>query len=464
MKKQLLLLFVSGLLLNLHAQKETDNWFFGVSAGLDFTSGVPAIQAGAVYSMPEGCASMSTSSGTLLFYSDGSQVWNANHQIMPNGSGLHGEISSTQSCIIVPKPASATQYYIFTTAGYGDTAGFKYSIIDMTLDGGLGDVTATKNIPVLDSVTEKLCAIRTTVGGSYWIMIHKWDSDAFYAYELTASGLQAPVISNVGTVHTDSIIQNTYGQMKFNMCGTKLGCSIAYMDLVEIFDFNASSGVVSNPLSLSMTDHVYGFEFSPNSNLIYVSCYDVSSTLLQYNLTLGTLPLILASRTPLTATPDIYGLQIASDGKIYCARSYGSTYLGVINFPDIVSTGCNYVDNGANLDTTFSGITSSLGLPGFMQTYLKNALSIVCPGAGVEDEALNGIGVYPNPSADEFFMNVAELTTSAEVYVYDYAGKEIARYVVDDPAFKFGQDYKPGVYFVMLRSGNASKVFKVIKT
>lgn len=465
MKKYLLSLLAIGLISITNAQKETDNWFFGVNSGLDFTSGAPVQQAGASYSMSEGCASISTSAGALLFYSDGTQIWNANHTLMPNGTDLHGDISSTQSCIIVPKPGSATQYYIFTTDSDGDTAGFKYSIVDMTLQSGLGDVTSSKNISVQDTVTEKLVAIRTTVGGTYWIVTHQWNTDAFYSYQLTALGLQAPVISHTGTVHNSSVIQNTYGQMKFNMCGTKLAVAIGYQDIIEVFDFNLNTGTVSNPMTLTMNDHVYGVEFSPNSDLLYVSTYDITGTLLQYNISLATMPLILASRTPLTVTPDIYGLQIASDGKIYVARSFGSQYLGVINSPNTPSVGCNYVENGVDLDTAFMGNTSALSLPGFMQTYLKNTLSIVCPGAGIDDEILNGIGIYPNPSADEFFIAFSEITTPVALTTYDCSGKMIEEMVIsENGVFTFGKRYQAGIYFVRMSIGGDFRTFKMIKT
>jgi hypothetical protein len=39
-------------------------------------------------SYQEGCATISNSSGQLLFYTDGITVYNRNHQVMPNGTGL----------------------------------------------------------------------------------------------------------------------------------------------------------------------------------------------------------------------------------------------------------------------------------------------------------------------------------------------------------------------------------------
>lgn len=461
MKKHILLMLLASACISIHAQKETDHWFFGVSAGVNFTSGTPVSESATIYNIPEGCASISTPSGVLLFYTDGSQVWNANHTLMPNGTNLDGDISSTQSSIIVPKPASANEYYIFTTDADGDTAGFKYSIVDMTLQSGLGDVTV-KNFPIQDSVTEKLVAIRSTVGGSYWILIHKWNTNQFYAYELTASGLQSPVISSTGTVHNDSTFQNTYGQMKFNMCGTRLAVAIGYMNTVELFDFNLNSGVVSNPLTLPMNDHVYGVEFSPDAHFLYVTGYDATGTLSQYDISLATQPLIMASRTPLSGLVNLYGLQIASNGKIYVVQGFNQ-YLGVINSPNTAGIGCNYVSTAVDLDTASNGYTSGLGLPNFMQTYLKNALSIVCPGAGIEDNMIDGIGIYPNPSSEDFFISLSNIKVTPEISIIDYTGKIIENKTVNDDEFRFGKNYIPGIYFVMIKVGSNQKVLKVIK-
>ena len=459
MKKILLFISVFASCLSAIAQHEADKWFFGTNAGLSFASGSPVVISSSM-NTAEGCSAVSDATGRLRFYTNGVSVWDSTNTVMTNGVGLMGDISSTQSAIVVPSPMTNSQYYIFTTAADGG-GGFRYSIVDMTLRSGLGDIMiASKNTLLTDTVTEKIAAISDMSNG-YWIVAHKWGNDAFYAYHLTSSGFAPPVISHIGTIITTTAIQNTYGQMKFDMCGDKLALALGYLNELDVFDFDLSTGIVSTPLSISMPDHVYGIEFSRNSNLLYASCYDVSGTLVQFNISLGTLPLILASRTPLTVTADLYGLQLGPDGKIYVARSYGTSFLGVINSPNTVGVGCNYVDNGVDLDPGLMGINGALDPPGFMQSYLK--IGVTCLTTGMAENSTTELNpVFPNPSSDEFTFQFNQ-NEKAQVIIYDYIGKKIEEFNSSISMIHFGKGYAKGVYFMEYMNGAEVKTVKVVK-
>src|SRR5205823_914385 len=128
-----------------YAQKQNNNWCFGYKAGITFNSGTPVFFNGVMMNQNEGCASASDVNGNLLFYTDGLTVWNRNHVTMSNGTGLGGDVSSTQSAIIIKQPGNANMYYIFTTVAWG-YSGLKYTQVDISLNGGLGGVTAVKNV------------------------------------------------------------------------------------------------------------------------------------------------------------------------------------------------------------------------------------------------------------------------------------------------------------------------------
>ena len=461
MKKTAALLFMSGIISLTIAQNETDKWFFGSGAALDFSSGSPIPITSPMYTS-EGTATMSDATGTLRFFTNGVDVYDSTKTIMPNGSGLMGDISTTQSSLIVPSPISSSQYYIFT-AGADGAGDFRYSIVDMTLNGGLGDVMiANKNILLTDSITEKIAAIRDGAN-VIWIVTHKWGTNQFYSYRLTAGGVAPPVISNSGTIHSTSVIQNTYGQLKFNNCGDRLACAVGYQDIVELFDFDLTTGVVSNPMTINMSDHVYGVEFSASGNFLYATSYFSSCKLAQFDISLATLPLILASKIPLSVTDDLYGLQLGLDSKIYLSRSFTSQYLGVINNPEVSGFGCNYVENGLDLDPSFMGVNGALSLPGFMQSYLKLATGATCLTTEiVENNLMNSNPVYPNPTTNEFAIDF--LSPESIISVYDYTGKLVEKFKNIKSDFHFGKEYEKGVYFVSVKIGEQTNVFKIVKT
>ena len=89
---------------SLFAQGEADNWYFGENAGVNFSTGSPVVLTDGQLNTTEGCSTISNSSGDLLFYTDGITIWDRDHNIMPNGTDLSGDPSSSQSAIIVPKP------------------------------------------------------------------------------------------------------------------------------------------------------------------------------------------------------------------------------------------------------------------------------------------------------------------------------------------------------------------------
>ncbi|MEO8151109.1 MAG: T9SS type A sorting domain-containing protein [Bacteroidia bacterium] len=465
MKKIILLLICLTTFSIATAQKEADKWFFGNYVGLDFSTGTPlSINGSAIYTI-EGCASICDASGNLLFYTDGSTIWNKLNQPMPNGTGLLAGSSCTQAALIVPQPGSDTLYYVFTNDEYGGPNGFRYSIVDMSLQGGSGDVTTTKNVLIQNTVTEKLTAVKQLGSNDYWVAVHAWGSDEFDVYGLTAAGLQTnPVVSNTGIVHTMAQIQNTYGQMKFNPCGTKLALAAGYLNTVEIFDFNPLTGVVSNPITLALPQHVYGLEFSTNGNMVYVTSYDsVQAAFLQFDISSGNPSTIMASQTVISTTQDLYALQLGPDRKIYVARSFNS-YIGAIDFPNLAGTACNYVDMAVDVDPNFMGNLSALGMPGFVQSLFR--FETLCSVSGIEDNNQQQLTtIYPNPSNTDFTVRSAkEIST---LHITDETGRTVALYQNIDAvnSLRFGNQLMPGVYMVFITDEDGNNiVMKAIKS
>lgn len=365
------------------AQNETRNWFFGERVGLTINQDNQALIPNAQLYYSEGTSSISDCSGSLLFYTDGQDVWNRNHQKMPNGQGLAGHYSSTQGSIIIPLPGSCDLYYIFTLDGkeHNLANGLQYSIVDMDADGGLGDII-TKNISLYAPASEKMTAVRHADGQSVWIITHEMQTDAFSAYLLTTAGVDhTPVISNAGIVFSSVLF--ALGQMKASPDGTKLAFAALYPQTVQIFDFDASTGKVSHPITIDShvmqaDGGVYGLEFSPDSHLLYFTNHTLDylnkpGYLYQVDLRAGSESDIVNSTTqvgenvPLT---DMRGLQLGPDGRLYVSTSL-SKFLAVVKHPNQMGTACDYDNFGVSLDNKTAGWT----LPNFMTSYFNQSVT-----------------------------------------------------------------------------------------
>ena len=343
------------------------NWYFGTNAGLTFNSGSPvALTNGALVTI-EGVAAISDNSGNLLFYTDGVTVYNRNHVVMTNGTGLFGDISSTQSAIIVQKPDQSNIYYIFTSDNDIGPNGICYSTVDMNGSVGFGSVIS-KNIQLHTPSTEKLCAVRHCNNIDIWVISHDWNNNTFRAWSVNSLGVGSSISwSNAGSV-INGIQQSSYGQLKASPNGRKLaacyyGLTTGGLNRVELYDFNPATGFVTNGVTLHTQLGLYGVEFSPDGKVLYASTNQ--GLLLQWNLCAGTLTQIQNSRVQISNNgPFIGAIQRGPDGKIYVTRN--NTFLSVINNPNVLGLGCNYSD----LSVSLSGRSSRLGLPNFASFYI----------------------------------------------------------------------------------------------
>jgi len=348
------------------AQRPTDKWYFGRQAGLDFSSGTPTPLTDGAMTTYEGCATATTKRSELLFYTDGQTVWNRQHQPMPGGRRLMGSGSSTQSALIVPDPGSGNIFYIFTVAPQGAPDGLRYSVVDMTRADGLGDVPRA-NLLLVTPVAEKLAAVRHPNGRDVWVVAHRWNSNAFVAYLVTADGVAAkPIMSNVGSPNAGPG-RNAIGALKFSPDGTKLAAAIwRDTNKFEVYDFDRATGKVSNARSFGPYPEAYGVEFSPDGTKLYGTCNGNSTIKTPtaspetqvWQFDLKTKAAVVVGRS---SNHKIGALQRGPDGRIYVAREDNS-FLGVIESPNAAGVACRYVDDGLKL----GGRRSKLGLPAFI--------------------------------------------------------------------------------------------------
>ena len=357
------------------AQKQASIWYFGNTVGLDFNQVPPQPLSNATISSIEGSATVSDKNGRLLFYTNGVNINNRQHAIMKNGGALAGSTSSTNNTVVVPFPGDDSVYYLFTVGAANETVQqFQYNIINMRGDGGLGEVDpGGMNAFIEDKTLEKLAAIKHCNNKDTWIIVHKWNSDEYHAYLLTAAGLNpTPVISNTG-FFTGGQELNALGVLKFSTNGKKLAALHSFEnDIVELMDFDNTTGKLTNPILFRPTTTpvsigVYGAEFSPDGKLLYVTSNNYLtdiSTLYQFDITSNDAATIAASAQIIYQDPRFLAgaLQIAPDQKIYMAM-WNERSISVIDNPNTFGTGCNFIHN-----KIFLGPSVQYGLPTFVQS------------------------------------------------------------------------------------------------
>lgn len=380
-KTYIILIFLIFFSTNLFGRNEALNWYFGDKAAISFKTkdGDPIPISGSMLSTLEGCSSISDTNGNLLFYTDGVEVWNKNHQIMNLKQRLFGHFSSAQSALIIQKPHSKNIYYIFTvdageyvenidTTIY-ENRGLNYSIVDMSLNDSLGKITDF-NILLTKPVTEKLSSIFHKNKKDIWILAHEWDTKKYISFLLTENGISQGIKSD-GAILYSGDIERYIGNLKISPNGKYIATTIQGLNYIEIAEFDNQTGKVSNPIIMNTGKRFnnYGIEFSPNSKLIYISDYE-KKTLHQYNISVYDTSDIKKSETLIykdTVSHSIGALQLAPNGKIYLALNQRK-HLACIEKPDSIGKSCNFIFEAVFLANEYD-VRSRHGLPNLNQSY-----------------------------------------------------------------------------------------------
>ena len=418
-----------------YSQAEASHWYFGNGAGLIFDTNSGTVlstnAATSTISTSEGCSSISDLNGNLLFYTDGRNVWDKNHIIMPNanynaGTGLLGDPSSTSSGLIIPKPGNTDQYYVFTvdephhqnafafpnqgpanvsgnaigsydsggsvpSADDGFNNGLAYTLVDLTLNSGDGDVvTSEKNIQLLTydpndqsqaayKCSEKITAVEHNDGQSYWVLTQFINK--FYAFRVDDSGVNPmPVTTTISpSITVQGYRRNGIGYMKASPDGSKIavchrqngnseGQNSSNTGSVWLYDFDNETGLISNPLNIYPNSGPYGVEFSPEATKLYVTSDD---SVFQFDLEA---PNPAATISTVYSGFDFIGaLQLGPDGKIYAANTENQGALDIINAPEELGVLCDYNNAGIALAP---GTFAVIGLPPFIQSFFLASIVV----------------------------------------------------------------------------------------
>ncbi len=378
-----------------HSQ-QNNIWCFGAYAGFDFnTSPMTPFTTNGLLGVP--AASVADEEGQLLFYTNGDEVYNANHELMPGGGQLiidpilpavpYGRyISRTGTAgssvnswtsygatVISPVPGSRQRYYIFslTPAWLAPYDGrLYYSIINMELDNGLGDVEVANKCVLLDSGLISASNISFTespleaIRGAHcniWLLALKQSQQQgslLCAYNIAATGIAFPISNSLGFA----------GMTRFCVSPDRTHIAFSYQS--KLYNFDPSTGMITSPgLSLSpdLANMYYNtVGFSADGSKLYLgktSTFQNNGGIDQFDLNASNIP---ASRFSL-GNGSSGNMRLGPDGKLYLSnQTPNSPFLyGTIQSPNESGLTCNFTPN-----TPFfaPGSGSGSGLPRFVPT------------------------------------------------------------------------------------------------
>jgi gliding motility-associated-like protein len=279
------------------AQKEISNFHYS-NTGITYNSANPQTIPGIPTPNSEwSIATISDSIGNVLFdfsYTNptfgtrNGVILNKNYQVMP-GSNLFGShYSYGATALVAPVPSNNSKYYLFyqVSQPFSSSARWvlKYAVIDMSLNGGLGNVISADN-PIdtinADQQITPFTLVQQRGSDNFWVVTCKANSDTLYSRFVSPAGFSNnKVISKVGTVwftnasNYVSLATSHDGSM---IAGARVG-NFTPLNIYQVFYFNAQTGKITDKVSTkiygSTTFPAYHsainvLEFSPDNKLLY---------------------------------------------------------------------------------------------------------------------------------------------------------------------------------------------------
>ena len=394
----------------------------------------------------ETCAGIADTNGKMLFYTNGAIIVDSTYQIMENSDDFNQSSFTTyweesgwglrllQGAIVLPMPDNPNKYYIFYVTAYLVTEGamplhLRYSVVDMSLNNGLGAMTEKKQDIVVDSLgSNGLTACRHANGRDWWVIMPQLSGYAYYLFLLTPQGVQ-----DMGMQFIGDDLPETLGQSVFTPDGRHyvrfhVGGNDGPKCPLDIYDFDRCTGELSNfkRIWIDQLGPIAGLAVSPNSRFAY--CF-TGNALYQYDMELDTTIHIadydgFYDEYPVFAAT-LYQAQLAPNGKIYACASNGVRYLHVINNPNEAGLACNFVQHGVALPV-YNGWT----VPNFPYFRLGRELGSGCDSlftAIATPYETGQVAIYPNPAQDYLQIQQHTAAQNTIFVVYDLLGRELLR-------------------------------------
>jgi len=317
------------------------HWFneTGIGYGFDFNTNPPEIlSTNPSVGIGHCKATICDQAGNLRYVSTGEEVYDMNYGVLQNGDGLMGNISSHFGTSFLKAPGSETDYYLFTTSSFEEdfSNGLRYSIIDSEANGGLGAVTAIKNVLVETTGTEHHNTIKHCNLVDNWLVFYDVPEESFKAYLITEDGISdAPVETSFSIPNAEDI--NLTSPLAVSPQGNKI------MYDKYLLEFNQSTGSFS--LIHEFEVDALTYEFSPNGKILYLFHGEVEITIWQIDLTVPSeLMAPNAVQIELELLDIGVGLTNGPDNIMYYEKTFTGA-INTINSPNLLGEAMDYEEN-----------------------------------------------------------------------------------------------------------------------
>ncbi|MCA6394420.1 MAG: PKD domain-containing protein [Cytophagales bacterium] len=425
------------------------NWYFGsTSAGIRFNRGtnLPQQVNDQVVPVPPfgtGGSAVATDPATsnLLFYSDGSRVYDAFHLLMPNGGGLLGNVAGNQPIVVCAVPGQVNKYFLFANnANFLAAGSITRSVVDMSLFGNAvfpspaqGNVEVlNKNAPVgLANRSEGMMIVPHTNGTDFWLITHQNASAVFSATLINAASYSSGTFVTTSTTPLGPTpVPVTVSNFSYNNKLRKLAVSIqSPRDDALILDFNPATGAISfdryilnTGIATAAAESMYDIQWDiKGGRYLYISRIGeagIAADVLQYDFLNPSATLTSVLPAPVFRS---YGLQLAPDSAIYHiyqAVSSGPFLVGKFSKTDTIAS--QVIKTLQPFGTTNFSATQ---FPSFLPPTNVN-LTVSFTTAGTCQN--NPVSFFPNvtPNADSLRWNFGDTNTSgawSPVHTYQQA-------------------------------------------
>jgi len=397
---------------------------------------------------------ISDQNGNLLFITNGINIYNRLFQPIPGGiiqntyTGIYSIVGLNRphQFLFLPWPSDTNKYVLFyclpelQTISTGPCANgwgwlsthLYYTVLDKTLNGGLGGIVSANNIALTDTLIHLtgFSAVKHANGRDWWLVVKENCNNSFKKVLFTTDSVQFMGNQNIGPQmgQFDAAVSN------FSPNGTIYYQIKSDFDLI-LYKFDRCTGLFSDPLIInSGVVHEFYSAFSPNSRFLYRAAGSAGNNTAQYDLSQYYIPNgVKNSRLLIDPTFDSISCngttsytassacapELAPDGKIYFGHCYLCN-LSVINSPDSLDTLCNMEYN------TFLLPSPNVGLPPYFPNYrLGPLVGSPCDtlSVGIDEWQASSVLLFPNPTQNSINVSLGRTYDEIQCNFYNMQGQ-----------------------------------------